>query len=312
MVFKMNRILLTGKNGQVGFELQRSLAPLGEIISLDRADCDLGNATSLRQAIRQVKPNVIVNAAAYTAVDRAETEPERAYAINALALGIIGEEAARLGALVVHYSTDYVFDGESDGYYRESAPSLPQNVYGRSKLAGEVALKASGASHLIFRSSWVFGIHGENFPKIILRMAAERDVLKIVADQRGAPTSAFLIADTTAHAIRQKLTRDDRSPDGIYHLAASGETNWYEYARHVVVTARQFGLIVRIAPDAILPIATRDYPTLARRPSNSRLDTSKLRQTFGVVLPPWQHDLDYFLYQICRLNVSERATHFGE
>lgn len=294
------RILLTGKNGQVGFELQRALAPLGDVIAVDRTECDLEHATSLRDAIQRTEPDVIVNPAAYTAVDRAETEVERAQAVNAAAPGIIGEEAARSGALVVHYSTDYVFDGAASGWYGEDAPTGPHGVYGRSKLAGEAALAASGARHLVFRTSWVFGAHGANFAKTMLRLATERDELKVVADQTGAPTSAALIADITAHAVRQKLQDDRRTPDGIYHLAAGGETNWHTYACHVIETARRAGKPIRAAADAILPIASADYPTPARRPANSRLDTAKLKNTFGLTLPHWQLGLDHVLQQIIR------------
>lgn len=292
------RILLTGKNGQVGFELQRALAPLGEVIALDRSECDLESESSLREAIRRAEPDVIVNPAAYTAVDRAESEAERAHAVNAHAPGIIGAEAVRRGVLVVHYSTDYVFDGVTTGRYAENAATGPQGVYGQSKLVGEEALSASGARHLIFRTSWVFGAHGANFAKTMLRLAAERDELKVVADQVGAPTSAALIADITAHAIRQALRQPESAPNGIYHLAAGGETNWHAYACHVIEAARRAGMPVRVAADAILPISTEDYPTPARRPANSRLDTAKLQKTFGLTLPHWQSGLDHVLQQI--------------
>jgi len=294
------RILLTGRNGQVGFELQRALAPLGTVIALDRSDCDLEDAASVRAAIRKAEPDVVVNPAAYTAVDRAESEADRARAINALAPGIIGAEAAQRGALVVHYSTDYVFDGTAVGWYGEDAATGPQSVYGRSKLAGEEALASSGVRHLIFRTSWVFGAHGANFARTMLRLAAERDELKVVADQVGAPTSAALIADITAHAIRQAMHGRDTVPDGVYHLAAGGETNWHAYACHVIEAARRAGMPVRVAADAILPITTADYPTPARRPANSRLDTAKLQKTFGLILPHWQSGLDHVLQQIIR------------
>ena len=294
------RILLTGRNGQVGFELQRALAPLGTVIAVERTECDLESETSLRNAIRKAEPDIIVNPAAYTAVDRAESEVARAHAVNAVAPGIIGTEAARRGALVVHYSTDYVFDGIASGWYDEEDAVSPQGVYGQSKLAGEKSLAASGARHLIFRTSWVFGAHGANFAKTMLRLAAERDELKIVADQIGAPTSAALIADVTAHAIR-KIQIDHNGPqDGVYHLAAGGETNWHAYARHVIETARRAGMPIQVAADAILPIATAEYPTPARRPPNSRLDTAKLQKTFGLTLPHWQLGLDYVLQQIIR------------
>ncbi|WLR92970.1 dTDP-4-dehydrorhamnose reductase [Shinella zoogloeoides] len=294
------RILLTGKNGQVGFELQRALAPLGELIAVDRSECDLESETSLREAIRRAEPDVIVNPAAYTAVDRAEGEAERAHAVNAHAPGIIGAEAARRRALVVHYSTDYVFDGTATGRYAEDAMTGPQGVYGQSKLAGEKALSVSGARYLVFRTSWVFGAHGANFAKTMLRLAAERDELKVVADQVGAPTSAALIADVTAHAIRQAVRDGDGAADDIYHLAAGGETNWHAYACYVIEAARRAGRPVRVAADAILPISTEDYPTPARRPANSRLDTAKLQQTFGLTLPHWQSGLDHVLQQIIR------------
>ncbi|MGB3812211.1 MAG: dTDP-4-dehydrorhamnose reductase [Shinella sp.] len=294
------RILLTGRNGQVGFELQRALAPLGTVIALDRSGCDLEDEASVRAAIRKAEPDVVVNPAAYTAVDRAESEADRARAINALAPGIIGAEAAQRGALVVHYSTDYVFDGTAAGWYGEDAATGPQSVYGRSKLAGEEALASSGARHLIFRTSWVFGAHGANFARTMLRLAAERDELKVVADQMGAPTSAALIADITAHAIRQAAHGRDAVPDGVYHLAAGGETNWHAYACHVIEAARRAGRPVRVAADAILPITTADYPTPARRPVNSRLDTAKLQKTFGLTLPHWQSGLDHVLQQIIR------------
>jgi dTDP-4-dehydrorhamnose reductase len=292
------RLLLTGKNGQVGFELQRALAPLGNIAAVDRTVFDLENEASIREAVRQFKPDVIVNPAAYTAVDRAESEEFRADAINNRAPAILGEEASRLGALVVHYSTDYVFDGKGEGYYRETDATGPQSVYGRTKLAGEQALAATGARHLVLRTSWVFGAHGSNFPKTILRLAGERDTLGVVADQIGAPTSAALIADVTAHVIRQLGAVQSTELDGIYHLVASGETNWCAYASHVIDYARAKGHTIKVAPDAIRPIATEDYPTPARRPSNSRLDTHKLRDTFGLVLPDWKVGVDHVLEQI--------------
>lgn len=292
------RLLLTGKNGQVGFELQRALAPLGDLIALDRSVCDLADPDGLRSLIRDVKPDVIVNAAAYTAVDKAETEQDLAFSINAVAPGILGVEAAELGALVVHYSTDYVFDGESDGFYSEDQAPNPRGVYGRSKLAGEQSLKASGARHLIFRTSWVAGQHGVNFAKTMLRLATERDELKVVVDQTGAPTSASLIADVTALAIRDSVRRGASVPDGVYHLVASGETNWHAYASHVIETARRAGKPIRVAPDAIRAISSLEYPTPAKRPANSRLDTHKLRTTFGLNLPHWKTGIDHVLQQI--------------
>lgn len=217
------RILITGKNGQVGFELQRSLAPLGDIVAVDHLDCDLSDPAAIRKLVSDVAPQVIVNPAAYTAVDKAESDPQLAQAVNGTAPGVFGEEAARLGALVVHYSTDYVFDGTMSGAYRESDPPNPQSVYGRTKRMGEQALQASGADHLIFRTSWVFGAHGTNFAKTMLRLAAEREGLKVVADQFGAPTSAALLADVTAQVLGQyKRLGRTGFPFGLYHLVASG------------------------------------------------------------------------------------------
>ncbi len=292
------KILLTGKNGQVGFELQRALAPLGEVVAVDHADCDLADAEAVSRLVRAVKPGVIVNPAAYTAVDKAESEPALAAAINAAAPGVFGEEAAHLGALVIHYSTDYVFAGTKTGPYTEDDPTDPQNVYGRTKRDGEDALRASGSEYLILRTSWVVGAHGGNFAKTMLRLAAERENLNVVADQFGAPTSAALLADVTAHLVRQYQQRRGEFPVGTYHLAAGGETNWCDYARYVVGRAIAAGRPLKATPEAIHAIATADYPTPARRPTNSRLDTTRFRTTFGLDLPPWQAGLDHILQQI--------------
>jgi dTDP-4-dehydrorhamnose reductase len=293
------RILLTGKNGQVGFELQRALAPLGEVVAVDQHDCDLSNPDAIRQLVAKVAPQVIINPAAYTAVDKAEAEPVLALAVNGIAPGVIGEEAARLGALVIHYSTDYVFDGCMPGAYLETDGPNPQSVYGQTKLVGEQALQASGADYLIFRTSWVFGAHGANFAKTMLRLAAEREGLKIVADQFGAPTSAALLADVTAQVLG-RYKREGRAgfPFGLYHLVAGGCTTWHEYAQTVVRAALAAGKPLKLTADEILPITTADYPLPAPRPSNSRLDTSRLRQTFGLELPDWQSGLDHVLQQI--------------
>lgn len=293
------KILLTGKNGQVGFELRRALAPLGEVVAVDREECNLADEQNIRELVRRIRPNVIVNPAAYTAVDKAETERELAYAINANAPGIFGEEAAALGAWVVHYSTDYVFDGTKDGFYQETDTPNPQSVYGASKWEGEQALQASGAHHLIFRTSWVVGAHGNNFAKTILRLAKERTSLNIVSDQFGAPTSAALLADVTAHAIHDIFRqRNISSLSGIYHLTASGVTNWYEYASYVIEQARQAGVPIAVPADAIHPIGTKDYPTPAQRPANSRLDTQKARQTFEIFLPDWKNGINHVLEQL--------------
>ena len=283
----------------MGFELQRSLAVLGEVIAVDQTDCDLTDPVSLRRLVAGLEPQIIVNPAAYTAVDRAESERDLAHAVNAVAPGILGEEAHRLGALVIHYSTDYVFDGAKSGWYSEDDSPHPQSTYGTTKLAGERALLESGADSLIFRTSWVFGAHGGNFAKTMLRLAGERDELKVVADQWGAPTSAALLADVTAQVVA-RYQREARSdfPFGLYHLVAGGECSWHDYARTVVSAALAAGKPLRTTPERILPIATADYPTAAKRPANSRMATAKLRETFGLVLPPWQIGLAHVLQQI--------------
>lgn len=293
------KILLTGKHGQVGFELQRALAPLGEVVAVDHHECDLADVDAIRRLVAEVKPQIIVNPAAYTAVDKAESEPALAEAVNGVAPGVLGEAAARLGALVIHYSTDYVFDGAGQSAYTEADAPNPQSVYGKTKLAGERALQASGADHLIFRTSWVFGAHGGNFAKTMLRLAGERESLKIVADQFGAPTSAALLADVTAQVIG-RYRREGRTgfPFGLYHLVAGGCTTWHEYAQTVVRAAMAAGKPLKLTADDVLSIATADYPLPAPRPSNSRLDTSHLRNTFGLLLPDWQSGLDHVLQQI--------------
>jgi dTDP-4-dehydrorhamnose reductase len=293
------KILLTGKNGQVGFELGRALAPLGEVCAVDQEDCDLTKESSIRELVRRVQPDIVVNPAAYTAVDRAESEPDVAHAVNAMAPSVIGEEADTRGALVIHYSTDYVFDGEKPGFYIEEDEARPQNVYGRSKRDGERALQQATARHLILRTSWVVGAHGANFAKTILRLAAERDRLKVVADQWGAPTSAALLADVTAHLIREWRHKDEgQFQYGLYHLVAGGETNWCDYARFVVAEAVAAGQSLKLSPDAIEAIPSSDYPTAAKRPANSRLDTGKFRKTFDLTLPDWRDGVRHVLRQL--------------
>ena len=265
------KILLLGKNGQVGWELQRSLAPLGELVALDRhsteADggCgDLSNLQGLRDTVRRLRPTVIVNAAAHTAVDKAESEKAVAHTINAEAPGVLSSAAREVGALLVHYSTDYVFDGSGTTPWREDAATGPLSVYGQTKLAGEQAIAASGASHLMFRTSWVYAARGGNFAKTMLRLAQERDRLTVIDDQWGAPTGADLIADVTAHAIRQALR--EPAAQGIYHLSAAGETHWNGYARFVIDTAREMRPALALKVAQIDPVPTSAYPTPARRP----------------------------------------------
>jgi dTDP-4-dehydrorhamnose reductase len=293
------KILLTGKNGQVGFELQRALAPLGEVHATGSAECDLADGAALRALIRSVKPDLIVNPAAYTAVDRAESEPGKAHAINAVAPGIMGEEARALGATVIHFSTDYVFDGDKDGPYVEADATGPRSVYGSTKLEGEHALAQATPQHLILRTSWVVGAYGSNFAKTMLKLAGEREALHVVADQIGAPTSAALLADVAAHLARQAQREGPATfPYGVYHLAASGETSWHAYARFVIAEAINAGQVLKTTPERVLPILASDYPTPAMRPQNSRMDTSHIQRTFGLHLPHWQQGVSHILQQI--------------
>lgn len=281
------KILLLGKNGQVGWELQRALAPLGEVIACDREQADLENLHALQQLVQSVAPKIIVNAAAYTAVDKAESEVDRAELINHRAVALLAKEALSLNALLIHYSTDYVFDGLQGGFYKESDSAAPQSVYGVTKLAGEQAIVASGCRYLIFRTSWVYALRGNNFAKTMLKLAQQRNVLNVVGDQFGAPTSAELIADVTAFCL-YRLHRDTEFPNGTYHLVAGGETSWHGYAQFVITEAMRNGIALRVNPDLVQSIATADYFTSAKRPANSRLDTQKLKSTFSITLPDWQ------------------------
>jgi len=297
------KILLLGATGQVGFELARTLAPLGELQVATRdgllatgqhcLHADLANPETLDAALHAGSPDIVVNAAAYTAVDRAEDEENLADRVNHWALAVLGAWAARRRALVVHYSTDYVFDGAAKESYREEDPTAPLGVYGRTKLAGEDALRASGCDHLILRTAWVFGARGHNFLRTMLRLARERDELRVVDDQRGAPTTAGIIASATAQALSLWLTWDEAARNaalGIYHLCATGHCSWFEFAQAIVTSAKQAGLIERVP--AMVPIATADYPTRARRPAWSVLDTTKIRTVFGLNLPRWEQGLD--------------------
>ncbi len=290
------KLLLLGCKGQVGWELQRSLATLGEVVALDSEGADLSRPESLAALVREVRPEAIVNAAAHTAVDKAESEPERARTINALAPGALAAEAAALGAWLVHFSSDYVFDGSGSAPRTEDAPTGPLNAYGRSKLEGEQLIRASGCRHLILRTSWVYAARGGNFAKTMLRLAAEREALDVIDDQVGAPTGAELLADVAALALRR--ARAEPSLSGTYHCAAAGETSWHGYARFVIEHARAAGRPVKVAPDAVRPVPTARYPTPARRPLNSRLDTTKLRTAFGVHLPPWHAGVERMLAEV--------------
>ncbi|GAB1383369.1 dTDP-4-dehydrorhamnose reductase [Burkholderiales bacterium] len=295
------KILLLGKNGQLGWELQRSLAPLGELVALDRQGApglcgDLGEPDGLAATVRALRPDVIVNAAAYTAVDRAESEPDLARRINAHAPAVLAREAAACGALLLHYSTDYVFHGHGQRPWAEDDPTGPLNVYGQTKLAGEQAIVQAGCRHLILRTSWVHAARGGNFARTMLRLARQQPRLTVIDDQWGAPTGAELIADVSAHAIVQLRARPDKA--GIYHLAAAGETNWFSYAKHVIAHAQSAQAAIEYVVKDILPIPSSAYPVAATRPHNSRLDTRKLRTAFDLHLPPWQAGVDRMLAEI--------------
>jgi dTDP-4-dehydrorhamnose reductase len=280
-------ILLLGARGQVGHELGRSLPTVGRVLAYDHPDVDFARPESLREVVRRAAPDVIVNAAAYTAVDRAEHEPDLVHRINAAAVAELAAAARDRDALLVHYSTDYVFDGGKDGWYVEGDEPRPLGVYGATKLAGERAAAAAGR-HLVFRTSWVYAAHGQNFIRTMLRLARERETIDVVDDQWGAPTGAALLADVTALAIDRSRRVDGGLAPGLYHLVAGGETTWCRLARFVLAEARRLGLPLAAGPDAVRAIPTSAYPTPARRPANSRLATEKIRAALGIDLPAWQ------------------------
>ena len=293
------KILLLGKNGQVGWELQRSLAVLGDLVALDRHSqpCgDLSRPEQLAGTVRALRPDVIVNAAAHTAVDKAEGEAALARTLNAIAPAALAQAARETGAWLVHYSTDYVFDGSGTRPWQEGDATGPLGVYGQTKLEGEQAIAASGCRHLIFRTSWVYAARGGNFAKTMLRLAQERERLTVIDDQHGAPTGADLIADVTAHALRTALQNPELS--GLYHLVAGGETTWHGYARHAIARARAMRPDLAWKVGDIAPVPTSAFPTPARRPHNSRLNTQKLQQAFGLTLPHWQGGVDRLLAEV--------------
>ncbi len=305
------KILLIGRDGQVGWELQRSLAPIGDVIALSRATegrlCgDLEKPDALRQTIASVAPDVIVNAAAYTAVDRAESEPERAERVNAAGPAVLAEESARFGALLVHFSTDYVFDGGGDRPWREDDSAAPLNVYGASKWRGEEAVRAGNRRHLIFRTEWVYSARRGNFLRTMLRLTAEKDSLDVIDDQFGAPTGAELIADVTAHAVAAACSRHGLT--GTFHLAAGGETTWHQYARFIAAEAGRAGWPVRASEDAIRAVSSDALPMAARRPRNSRLCTARLRREFTINLPAWQDGVRRTLAEITAQHGDGRAA----
>lgn len=293
-------ILLLGKSGQVGWELQRSLAVLGRVTALDHDSTehcgDFANPEGVRETVRALRPDVIVNAAAHTAVDKAESEPEIARLLNAITPGVLAEEAARLGAWLVHYSTDYVFDGSGTRPWVETDAPAPLSVYGATKLEGEQRIQQTGCRHLILRTSWVYAARGGNFAKTMLRLGSERERLTVIDDQWGAPTGADLLADVTAHAVRHLQSRP--GDGGLYHCVASGETNWHSYAKYVLEHARQAQPAIELKATEVVPVPTSAFPTPARRPHNSRLDTTRLQTTFGLVLPPWQQGVARMLTEI--------------
>lgn len=309
----MKKILLTGASGQVGWELKRSLAPLGRVIAPDSRELNLADPDAIRRVLRDVRPHLVVNPAAYTAVDRAESEAELAMAINGVAPGVLAEEAKRMHAALVHFSTDYVFDGTKPGPYRETDPTNPVSSYGNSKLAGEEAIRAVDVPHLILRTSWVYGARGKNFMRTILRLGAERESLKVVDDQVGAPTLSRLIAETTALAIaRWCPMSNNQAPladlSGIYHLTNAGQVSWHGVACAIVEeyeARREYRNWPRLAlsPQDIQPITTAEYPTAAARPANSVLDNSKLARAFGLEMPDWREGL--------KMAMDETATLAG-
>ncbi|RQO76840.1 dTDP-4-dehydrorhamnose reductase [Aquitalea sp. FJL05] len=294
----MSRILITGSNGQVGFELQRSLAMLGECICLNRQQLDLANTAQIASVLDHYQPNIIVNPAAYTAVDKAESETDLAHRINTAAPAAMAEWAAQHHALLLHYSTDYVFDGNKVDSYKEDDATNPQSVYGLSKWQGEQAIRASAANHIILRTSWVVGAHGNNFLKTIMRLAHERDSLNVVADQIGAPTPAALIADVSAHIIKQWQGQQDSTLLGTYHLSSNGNTSWHGYAQYLLTLAERYGLTLQLQPENLHDISSSAYPTPAKRPSNSRLNCSKIEQNFGLAMPTWQSGVEHVFQQI--------------
>lgn len=294
----MSRILITGINGQLGFELRRALAMLGECICLDRQQLDLSRPDEIAAVLDQYQPDIIVNPAAYTAVDKAESEAQLAHAVNAAAPAAMASWAAAKNALLLHYSTDYVFDGDKTTPYAEEDASNPQSVYGQSKWQGEQAIRASGANHLILRTSWVVGAHGGNFLKTIMRLARERDSLNVVADQIGAPTPAALIADVTAHIIKQWQTEPDKTLLGTYHLTSSGSTSWHGYTQYLLALAERYGVALQLQPEHLHAIPSSAYPTPAKRPGNSRLNCSKIEHNFGLTMPAWQNGVEQVFQQI--------------
>jgi dTDP-4-dehydrorhamnose reductase len=295
------KILVTGKNGQVGHELMKTLAPLGKVTGVDVKECDLTQSAAIDALLERVKPDIIVNPAAYTEVDKAELEPTIAHAVNAQAPKVLSRYAARHNIPIIHFSTDYVFDGTKSEPYLEDEHANPKSVYGKTKWLGEEAVRKMAAKHIIIRTSWVFGSHGVNFLKTMLKLAVERDKLSVVSDQFGAPTSARVLAEAVAQIITELSEPGSYRKYGTYHVAATGETSWHGYAQVVIEKANKLGLATKLSPREIKPILTKDYPMPAPRPANSKLDTNKVRTTFSVRLPKWQDEVEKVLKELIKV-----------
>ncbi|KPV39575.1 dTDP-4-dehydrorhamnose reductase [Thiohalorhabdus denitrificans] len=295
------KILLFGRTGQIGWELERALAPIGQLVSLDEEGSeglcgDFTRPEALAETIQAVSPDVVVNAAAYTAVDDAESEPETVMAVNGEAPGVLAREARECGAWLVHYSTEYVYDGSGDRPWREGDAPEPLNAYGRAKREGDRAIQASGCKHLILRTSWVYAPRGKNFLRTMLRLACSREALQVIDDQYGAPTPAELVADITAQVLPTAL--GDSGKSGIYHCTAAGETTWHDYACYLIEQAREMGWPIKVSNDAIAPISTEGFPTAAQRPKNCRLDCERLERTFGIARPDWRVGVERALKEL--------------
>ena len=291
------KILLTGKNGQVGFELAKKLSALGEVIAIDRDDLDLANPEAIKQFIDQTKPDIIINPAAYTAVDKAEADPEMAYQINVTAPEVLAEKSRELNIPLIHFSTDYVFDGSKKEAYVETDLTNPQSIYGKTKCEGEEKIRKH-PKHIILRTSWVFGVHGNNFLKTMLRLIQDKESLNIVGDQWGSPASAKMLADVTFKIVDTIFKNGNFNDYGIYHVTSDGETNWQQYASLIASELIKLDVKIKCEPDQICPILTSEYPTAAKRPLNSRLNTDKIKKTFVLELPHWESEVKKVLREI--------------
>jgi dTDP-4-dehydrorhamnose reductase len=301
------KILVTGKNGQVGHELMRSLAPLGKVVGVDVKECDLAQSAAINALLERVRPDIIVNPAAYTEVDKAESEPTIAHAVNVQAPKLLARYASRHHIPIIHFSTDYVFDGKKEAPYNEDDEANPISVYGKTKWLGEEAVRKMAAKHIIIRTSWVFGSHGVNFLKTMLKLASQRDKLSVVSDQFGAPTSARLLADAVAQIVTELGEPGSYRKYGTYNIAAHGETSWHGYAQVVVEKAIKLGMDVKINPKDIKPISSKEYPMPAPRPANSRLDTTKVSTVFSVSLHQWQDEVEKVIQELVKANINAES-----